>query len=469
MKTKSKYILFSLLTLLFAFSACSDDDNDKELTLETTSIEIREGEAFNIPIATGNGNYKVLSSDEQVAAASVSGESIIVVAKKHGTANIIITDNANRRVSVSVRVRGLYSIELSTDSISTYIGITAKLAILDGNGDYKVEPNDKTIVSATILGDSIVISPLKSGLTSLLITDKNKKTATLKVNVENPIELAVASNNVTLNGLGSSSRITVTQGNGYLYGDTDYFAFSENTSVAIAAFSSKQITVTATGIGATKVHLIDKANKKVTISVVVTPFELDLIKKNLFIKGLGIAEKIPFASKNGNIKIVSNSNASVATITYANDQLEITSAQLGTTNIAIKDEAGQTAIIHVTVENVPTVAEIIADDRERVEWEGIKSYRDDTNSGTYTMYWSTISDYASLGWFPIVNNTNYKIRLNFTPNYEVGEKTVYSFSDLTGGNKRDVSKIEVLKKEGQKIWVLAKIKNKPAIFVVTLN
>ncbi|MDR1091564.1 MAG: calycin-like domain-containing protein, partial [Prevotella sp.] len=93
---------------------------------------------------------------------------------------------------------------LESSEVSVDLEGTATVKITKGNGDYKVTPADATIATATVTNGVITITGVKVGETTLTVTDKEKKTATLKVKVATLAEQIAATYNgdlsVTLPG-----------------------------------------------------------------------------------------------------------------------------------------------------------------------------------------------------------------------------------------------------------------------------
>lgn len=90
--------------LLILITGCGKDDEPaKELILEKNAITLYEEETAFIAITSGNGNYKVSSSNEAVAIANSSGK-IEVIAKSYGTTTITVTDAEYKKATITVTV-----------------------------------------------------------------------------------------------------------------------------------------------------------------------------------------------------------------------------------------------------------------------------------------------------------------------------------------------------------------------------
>lgn len=75
------------------------------LQLSQNSITTIEGEDTSVIITSGNGNYRVSSSDENVVTVMIDGSSVIIAAVGDGTATITVTDTqTGQTANISVTV-----------------------------------------------------------------------------------------------------------------------------------------------------------------------------------------------------------------------------------------------------------------------------------------------------------------------------------------------------------------------------
>jgi hypothetical protein len=100
---KKNILIYTLLALIFA-SCAKDDEITFDLTLNQTELAISEGENGTITITSGNGSYVLASSNEEVATATISGNTITITPKSHGATTITITDGADKRATIRVTV-----------------------------------------------------------------------------------------------------------------------------------------------------------------------------------------------------------------------------------------------------------------------------------------------------------------------------------------------------------------------------
>lgn len=102
---KQKIVVFVCTFLLLLITGCSKEDElAKELILEKNAVSLSEGETTSISITSGNGNYKVSSSDEAIVTATPSSNKIETIAKSYGTTTITVTDAKYKTAKVTVTV-----------------------------------------------------------------------------------------------------------------------------------------------------------------------------------------------------------------------------------------------------------------------------------------------------------------------------------------------------------------------------
>ncbi|WGU69598.1 hypothetical protein QIU18_07745 [Capnocytophaga canimorsus] len=102
---------------LVAMVSCDKDDNKqvevpaKEIKISKDAVNVLVGETQVIDITDGNGGYKVKSSDENKAVASVKGEKQIAVEGKNvGEATLTITDSKQKSITIKVTVSDFFTI-----------------------------------------------------------------------------------------------------------------------------------------------------------------------------------------------------------------------------------------------------------------------------------------------------------------------------------------------------------------------
>lgn len=100
------------------------------------------------------------------------------------------------------------TLEKSESSVDQ--GATVTVKITQGNGDYKVSSASETTATASVSGDVITVSGVAAGETTITVTDKDKKTTTLKVTVVGLADQVAGTYSGTLSVLGQDSESEIT-------------------------------------------------------------------------------------------------------------------------------------------------------------------------------------------------------------------------------------------------------------------
>lgn len=187
MKRNLLYLAGFLLAATTIFTGCNDDDPSyHELVTNTQELIINFDETpeGTIQMLQGNGNYKIVSSNEEVATAVAEGNAIKVTALKAGSANLTITDWAKMSTSVKVIVDQLSELILAVSSTKMYPNESKAIQIHTGNRGYKVTVDKESVAKATVDEEgNIQVESLSPGVATVTVTDRLNKSAELSVKV----------------------------------------------------------------------------------------------------------------------------------------------------------------------------------------------------------------------------------------------------------------------------------------------
>lgn len=169
----------------------NNDDFEKELILSAASVSMEEISITDVLIVKGNGNYKVTSSDPNIATASINDITVIIEGKNIGTTTLIITDKLGKTANINVQVTPMtvIDLELAEDTIRVGKGRSYNVPILKGSGNYEVTSSNSNVTSATIETDVVEVKGLNLGEAKLIVTDRAKQNATIVVNVRQDVEI----------------------------------------------------------------------------------------------------------------------------------------------------------------------------------------------------------------------------------------------------------------------------------------
>ena len=190
------------LAMAMGFTACSSDDDNTpnykpvpapvergELVVDVDTVEVGVGETASFNISKGEGDYKLINENPDIATASLSGTTITVNSSEKGWAGVIVSDAKGNYKRVVIR--SLYKIML-LDKESVSVGIKLghtdgqdKVTITGGNGGYEAVCANEEVAKVSNVSDNVVtIQAVSAGTTTVTITDVMGVTKTVNVTVE---------------------------------------------------------------------------------------------------------------------------------------------------------------------------------------------------------------------------------------------------------------------------------------------
>jgi hypothetical protein len=200
------------------FVGCDNEDvpqySDLMLDTEQLVIDLDQTTEGIIHITNGNGNYKLALSDNDVVAATVDGNTILVTGLKSGKTEMTITDWAKKSRKVEIAVKRQEDLILNQNSMSLLVGEMGTTSVYTGNEGYTIVSSDETVARGTIdeKGD-IVIEAVAKGEATFTITDQKGKTTSLEVKVRRSMLLS-HTGDVRLLIIGEPLEVDILDGNG---------------------------------------------------------------------------------------------------------------------------------------------------------------------------------------------------------------------------------------------------------------
>ena len=136
-------------------------------------------------VAGGDGTYTAKSSDDKTATVIVNKATITVTGVKAGKATVLVADSkkVTGSLSVTVVVTVVDGVVVDKNKTSIAVGKEDVITISGGTAPYTATSKDNKIATATIKDAKLTIKGVKAGSTTVTITDKNRKTATVAVTV----------------------------------------------------------------------------------------------------------------------------------------------------------------------------------------------------------------------------------------------------------------------------------------------
>ena len=208
MKVKhSLTCLMIVLSAIFGFSSCSDNDVDtpdilqKEnltFTYDLVRVKIGAENRIALPIATGAGEYNAYSFDPEIADV-VTGEdgTVYIEGYKNGSTTLIVSDAANnyKRLGVGVYTTDELKLSHTEFNFETPMGSSSsssECSVTLGNGGYSVSSDNDKVVPEIDTESGIITLTATSGkeeyTATVTVTDCSSLTAYINVNVKPTFE-----------------------------------------------------------------------------------------------------------------------------------------------------------------------------------------------------------------------------------------------------------------------------------------
>ena len=308
------------------------------LALSVASVALTKGEKVAVAIVSGNSSYTVSVADTAVAAATVSGTTVMVTGVGVGTTKITVKDADDKTAELSVTVNA-FSLTLERNAVEVNADAAVEVAITAGNGNYTLQVADNSKATATIVGDKVRIEGKAAGTTKVTVKDSQNKTAEITVTVK-PRGLSLERTALTINA-GTTAEVAIFSGNG------GYTVQVADNSKVTASVVNNKVRIEAKASGTTKVTVKDGQNKTAEITVTVNAFSLTLERNAVELNPDDTAE-VSITNGNGNytLQVADNSKA---TATIVGNKVRIEGKAAGTTKVTVKDSQNKTAEITVTV------------------------------------------------------------------------------------------------------------------------
>lgn len=201
---KAKYIYTAMLAtaMMMGFTACSDDDDvyDPEINVPEAQerpviktdvadeVQVGVGETATFNITDGGGDYKVVAENPEFVNATINGNAVTLTGVGKGIAGVVVSDAKGNYKHITVKCM-YFQITLDKQEVNVGMKLghtdgVAKVTVVGGNGNYTAESADETVARVSVKGDVITIQGVKTGETTVTVTDMMGLTQTVNVKVE---------------------------------------------------------------------------------------------------------------------------------------------------------------------------------------------------------------------------------------------------------------------------------------------
>jgi hypothetical protein len=236
-------------------------------TVDPDTVTLNVGNSTELNISGGTPPYQVISTDENVATVSITGNVATVTAIGTGTATIRITDQARASVDATVNVIAPPP-TVEPNTVTLKVGNSTELNISGGIPPYEVISTDENVATVSITGNVATVTAIGTGSAIIKITDQASASVEATVIVIPP-PLAVGPDTVTLK-VGNKKELNISGGT------PRYEVISTDETVATVSLTGNVVTVTAIGTGTATIRITDQAGA--SVEVIVNVILCDLIE-----------------------------------------------------------------------------------------------------------------------------------------------------------------------------------------------
>lgn len=315
----------------------------------------------NYLVGGGTAPYQVSSSNQGVAAVSLSGTTMSITGLTTGSASITVRDAANATVNIAVTVApsvALYS--TAPSAVTVAVGASTTYQVGGGVAPYTAASSNTGAATASLAGTSLTIAGVAAGSASVSVRDAVGSNVTIAVTVPaqagggtDPVALfTTAPSPVSVAVTTASVAYTIGGGTG------PYFVTTGNAGIATVTQTGSSFVVNGVAAGSTPVVVTDSAGGSVTITVNVTTSAV-VVPALALLPSAGsgsVGDTLTFIISGGQkpYNAVVN-NASIVTVDPigpTDGQMTVNLLNTGAGIVTVTDSSGKTIQLNVAVSSV---------------------------------------------------------------------------------------------------------------------
>ena len=247
------------------------------LTLSQNNISLISGQVLSTNVSGGTAPYSIIQSNDGIVQYSLSGSVITITGVKSGSSSATVCSSAGGCIVLNVTVTsnsssvsGVQPV-FSQNNVSINTNQTTAI-YLSGNGGYYLSNNSNpNVLSATISGNSLILSAITVGSANISVCQTGGQCNTLYATVSNSITSTVNSVPITFDKtfidvkVNGSSLVNISGGSGVGY----YVSYNSNPDAVGVYVSSNSLNVTGKKSGTGTLSVCSSTNVCGSISVTV--------------------------------------------------------------------------------------------------------------------------------------------------------------------------------------------------------
>ena len=314
------------------------------------------GAARDFAIGGGVAPYTAVSNNAAVGTSGVNDVRLTVGGVSSGIAEIIVRDSLGALVKISLTVGEGTVRALFTNSASDIVvapgGSNAQIyTVGGGTAPYSVSSSNATVASVVLVGDSLKITGLATGLANIGILDNLGARVIIAVTVPTVNNLSLFTT--------APAAISVAVGAAPVYsvggGTAPYTVTTSNASVATVSSVGNNFTITGVASGSANIVSRDSTGATVMVAVTVPnppAVALFTTAPSAVTVAIGASPSYTVGGGTGLYTATSN-NAATATTSLTGINLTVTGVAVGSAIISVRDSAGTVVNVNVTVGSAP--------------------------------------------------------------------------------------------------------------------
>ena len=308
------------------------------LSLSQTSATVSVGQELSVTASNIVGTLYVASntSQQSIVSAYVSGSNILLTGIAAGTATVSVCDNNGASCNtIYVTVTGSSSSQLSfsQNNISLVTGQENTVSVYNVTTSlYISSPGNTSVASATLSGNSLILSGLSVGSSSIVVCENGLSVCgTLEVNVTgaNGASLSLSQTSLTLSQ-GQSMIITASNA-------STLTVTNSNISIASATVSGSNVTISGNNPGSTTFSICEYGTSDCgTVYVTVTSGSSSGMTFSQSSLSLAIGQSSVVTAYNTNASLyASSNNPNVATAVTSGANITVYGSTSGNATITV--------------------------------------------------------------------------------------------------------------------------------------
>lgn len=239
-----------------------------------SAVVLKQASTGTYAVAGGTPPYVVVSSDQGVAQATLTGNSLTVSGLSVGSANIVVHDAIGAVISFAVTVSSTTASQPSVALYSTapgeivmQTGTSSAFTVGGGTGPYTATSSNASVSTVAMSGSNMTIQAVSLGTSKIVIRDAVGGVTNVALTVASPttnkIDLYTTAPSAMVAKVGSTYTYSVTGGT------SPYTATSSNTAVATTSIVGSSLSIAGVASGTANMVIKDAFGTTLTIAVTV--------------------------------------------------------------------------------------------------------------------------------------------------------------------------------------------------------